>query len=48
MKELYKEKIINIQYNISKIDNIINFLKEKKVNPDEIGIEINNAGSNNE
>ena len=44
MKELYKENIINIQCNIAKIDNIITFLKEKKVNPDEIDIVINNAG----
>ena len=44
MKELYKENIINIQCNIIKIDNIINFLKDKNVNPDKIDIIINNAG----
>ncbi len=40
----YKDKIINIPCNISKIRNIINFLKEKKINPDDIDIIINNAG----
>ena len=40
----YKDKIINIPCNISKIKNIITFLKERKINPDEIDIIINNAG----
>ena len=44
MKSEYKDKIINIQCNISKIKNIIVFLKEKNINPDEIDIIINNAG----
>ena len=44
MKELYKENIIDMQCDISKIDNIIHFLKEKKVIPDKIDIIINNAG----
>ena len=44
MKSVYKDKILNIQCNISKINNIILFLKEKNINPDEIDIIINNAG----
>jgi len=44
LKSEYNEKIINIPCNISKIKNIIEFLKEKKINPDEIDIIINNAG----
>jgi len=44
MKSEYKDKITNIACNISKINNIIIFLKEKKINPDEIDIIINNAG----
>ena len=44
MKSVYKDKILNLQCNISKINNIILFLKEKNINPDEIDIIINNAG----
>ena len=44
MKSEYKDKIINILCNITKIKNIIEFLKEKNINPDEIDIIINNAG----
>jgi len=44
LKSEYNEKIINIPCNISKIKNTIEFLKEKKINPDEIDIIINNAG----
>ena len=44
LKSEYSDKIINIPCNISKIKNIIEFLKGKGVNPDEIDIIINNAG----
>jgi 3-oxoacyl-[acyl-carrier protein] reductase len=44
IKKEYKDKIVNIPCNISKIKNIIKFLKDKKINPDEIDIIINNAG----
>ena len=44
MKSEYKDNIINIHCDISKINNIISFLKEKNINPDEIEIIINNAG----
>ena len=32
-KNLYKDNIININQNISKINNIISFLEEKGINP---------------
>ena len=44
MKTEYKDNITNIPCNISQIKNIINFLKEKNINPDNIDIIINNAG----
>ena len=44
LKSEYNDKIINIPCNISKIKNIIEFLKGKGVNPDKIDIIINNAG----
>ena len=40
----YNDRITNISCNISKIKNIITFLKQKGINPDEIDIVINNAG----
>ena len=43
LKNLYKDNIINIEQNISKIDNIITFLEEKGINPNQIDIVINNA-----
>ena len=43
LKSLYKDNIININQNISKIDNIISFLEEKGINPNTIDIVINNA-----
>ena len=44
LKSLYKDQIINIKQDISKINNIISFLEEKGINPDKIDIIINNAG----
>ena len=44
LKSLYKDQIINIKEDISKINNIISFLEEKGINPDKIDIIINNAG----
>ena len=44
LKSLYKDQIINIKEDISKINNIISFLEEKGINPDKIEIIINNAG----
>lgn len=44
MKTEYKDNITNIPCNISQIKNIINFLKEKNINPDNIDVIINNAG----
>jgi len=43
LQNLYKDNLININQNISKIDNIISFLKEKGINPNKIDIVINNA-----
>ena len=40
----YNDKITNIPCNIAKIGNIINFLKERNINPNEIDVVINNAG----
>ena len=47
LNTLYGNNIINIKYNISKIDNIITFLEERGINPDKIDIIINNAGITN-
>lgn len=43
LKKLYKDNIINIEQNLSKINNIISFLEEKGINPNQIDIVINNA-----
>ena len=40
----YGENIKNIKCDISKIENIISFLEENHINPDQIDIIINNAG----
>ena len=47
LNTLYSDKIINIKYNISKIENIISFLEEKGIKSDQIDIIINNAGISN-
>ena len=44
LQSLYKGNIKNIKYDISKIENIISFLEENNINPDQIDIIINNAG----
>ena len=44
LQSLYKDNIKNIKYDISKIENIISFLEENNINPDQIDIIINNAG----
>ena len=44
LSEEFTDKIINIYYDITKIDDIISFLKERNINPDDIDIVINNAG----
>ena len=43
IKTQYKDKVKNISCNIAQVDDIIKFLKENNVNPDNIDIIINNA-----
>ena len=43
MEELYGNNIKNIYCNVAKIEDIISFLKEYSINPEEINIVINNA-----
>lgn len=43
LNDKYKDKITNINYDISKINDIKKFFEDYKINPDEIDIIINNA-----
>ena len=43
IKSEYKDKVINIACNVAKVDDMVQFLSEKNINPDNIDIVINNA-----
>ena len=43
IKSQYKVKVQNIIYNVAKVDDMVKFLSENKVNADNIDIIINNA-----